>query len=432
MVTDLMTNEPQHLDNIATVPEGTFAVPRYFIPETSNTFKQAHQLFTQIEWSKPAKRADAVKNRFNAFCSLLWAVTHDKDWTVHTDLNKASYDIRKWPINYDAMSQTVSTLKKMGWLEPIGKRVKHRQLRFQAPKQSPMRTLEPFKVYELPWYPPDVEIRLGNTDLEKAPIDVELMANPKQKAWNAKYLLPAMVELNDKLTNHEFTLFPFGKKDEFVEVQYHRIYTNRPQKNGNPWLTHGRIYPQTFELPSKRKGWRQKTLIDGQPTSEVDVHASGLRLLAEDYYIGFELPDTTDLYTYGRLSGLKRDLTKKVVQAVINGVSLGRKSWPKSFTDNKTTALLINGENWAMYAEALFETYPSLQNIRKDFGLDIMLTESDIIIRAMNHLLDKGIGCLSLHDCLIVPDDKIEDTKEAFYSAYKHKGFQAPQLTVGW
>lgn len=427
-----MTDEPRHSDNIATVSEGTFAVPRYFLPETSSTYKMAYQLFAQIEWPKPPKRADAVKNRFNAFCSLLWALTNDSNWTVYTDLNKASYDIRKWPINYDAMSQTVSALRKMRWLEVASKRVKHRQLRFRATENSPMRTVKPFKVYELSWYPPDVEIRLGNTDLERAPLDVELMANAKQKAWNAKYLLPVMVELNDKLVDREFSLFPFGQKDEFVEVQYHRIYTNRPQANGNFWLTHGRIYPQTFQLPSKRKGWRQKTLIDGQPTTEVDVHASGLRLLAEDYSIGFELPDTDDLYTYGRLSGLKRDLTKKVVQAVINGVSLGRKSWPKSFTDDKKTARLINGGKWATYAEAVSETYPSLLNIRKDFGLDIMLDESNIIIHAMNFLLDKGIGCLSIHDCLIVPEVNAEDARDAFYSAYQSKGYNAPQLSVGW
>jgi len=427
-----MTDTPKDLESSATVSDGTFAVPRYFIPEASKTYEQAYQLFTQIEWPKPPKRADAVKNRFNAFCSLLWAVTQDKDWTVHTDLNKASYDIKKWPINYDAMSQTVSALKKMGWLEPVGKRVKHRQLRFQATAKSPMRTVEPFKVYELPWYPPDVEIRLGNTDLEKAPVDVELMANPKQKAWNAKHLLPVMADLNDKLASHEFTLFPFGKKDDFVEVRYHRIYTNRPQKNGNPWLTHGRIYPQTFELPSKHKGWRQQTLIDGEATTEVDVHASGLRLLAEDYYIGFELPDSDDLYSYGALSSLKRDLTKKVIQAVINGVSLERKSWPKSFTEDGKTASLIGGQQWREYAEALSETYPSLHNIRKDFGLDIMFTESGIIISAMNFLLDKGIGCLSIHDCLIVPEGNVDDAKEAFYSAYQGKGFKAPQLSVGW
>ena len=38
------------------------------------------------------------------------------------------------------------------------------------------------------------------------------------------------------------------------------------------------------------------TLLDGKPTVEVDVHASSLTLLSNDYYVGFELPATDDLY----------------------------------------------------------------------------------------------------------------------------------------
>ena len=142
--------------------------------------------------------------------------------------------------------------------------------------------------------------------------------------------------------------------------------------------------------------------------------ANCLRLLSEDYYIGFDLPDADDLYTHGLLSGLERDLTKKVIQAVINGVSLTRKSWPKSFKDDAKTALLVAGEDWMTYATAISETYPALLDIRKDLGLDLMLYESDIIIRAINYLLDKGIGCLSIHDYLIVPEDNVEDAKAAF------------------
>lgn len=412
--------------------QGTFAVPRYFIPEGSPAYAQAQNLFGLIKWQNPPKRADAIKNRFNAFSSLLWAVTTDEDWTTYTDLNKASYDIKKWPINYDAMSQTVQALKDMGWLEGVGLRTKNRQLRYVAPSSSPMRKIASFKVNELIWYQPVVQIRRGKTDLEKAPFDTELMANPKQKAWNAKHLLPVMADLNDKLADHNFTLFPFGKEDDYVQVQYYRIYTNLPQSDGSPWLTHGRIYPQTFRIPSKQKGWRQKTLINGKPTVAVDVHASGLRLLAEDYYIGFTLPETGDLYTHGKLSGLKRDLTKTIVQAVINGVSLDRQSWPKSFKDDKKAAELMAGEDWKTYAKAIIEAYPALSGVRKDMGFDLMLEESDIIIGAMNYLLDKGIGCISIHDCLIVPQENVEDAKEAFYFMYKHKGSKQPKVSVGW
>jgi len=412
--------------------QGTFAVPRYFIPEGSLAYTEAQKLFGQIKWRKPPKRADAIKNRFNAFSSLLWAVTTDEDWTTYTDLNKASYDIRKWPINYDAMSQTVQALEDMGWLKGVGSRTKNRQFRYVAPPSSPMRKIASFKVSELTWYQPTVQIRRGKTDLEKAPFDIELMANAAQKAWNAKYLLPVMADLNDKLLDHGFTLFPFGVEDDHVEVQYYRIYTNLPQSDGSPWLTHGRIYPQTFRIPSKQKGWRQKTLINGKPTVAVDVHASGLRLLAEDYYTGFDLPETEDLYTHSKLLGLKRDLTKTIVQAVINGVSLDRQSWPKSFKDDKKTAELLAGEDWNIYAKAISETYPALLGVRENMGLDLMLQESDIIIGAMNHLLDKGIGCISIHDCLIVPQENVKDAHGAFYFMYEHKGFKQPKLSVGW
>ena len=200
--------------------QGTFAAPRCFIPEGSPAYAEAQKLFGQINWRKPPKRADAIKNRFNAFSSLLWAVTIDEDWTTYTDLNKASYDIRKWPINYDAMSQTVQAPEDMVWLKGVGSRTKNRQFRYVAPPSSPMRKIASFKVSELTWYQPTVQIRRGKTDLEKAPFDIELMANAEQKAWNAKYLLPVMADLNDKLLGHSFTLFPFGKEDEYVHVQY--------------------------------------------------------------------------------------------------------------------------------------------------------------------------------------------------------------------
>jgi hypothetical protein len=410
--------------------EGTFAVPRYYVTTDKPAYEAAQKLFGRIKWKKPPKRADAIKNRFNAFTSLLWAVTTDVDFIAYTDLNKSSYDIRKWPINYDAMSQTVQALKAMGWLEPVGKRTKNRQLRYVAPPKSPMRKMVPFKVSELRWYQPDVQIRLGQTDLSKAPLNVELMADPKWKPWISKHLVPVMDDLNDKLSDHSFTLFPFGQADDGVEVQYYRIYTNLPQADGTPRLTHGRIYHQTFSIPSKKEGWRQKTLIDGKPTVEVDVHASGLILLAEDHQIGFDLPETEDLYTHGKLHGLKRDLTKKIVQAVINGVSLDRQSWPRTFKEDNKTADLIAGEDWDTYASALSETYPALSKARKDHGMDLMLVESDIIIFAMNHLLDKGIGCISIHDALIVPQENVEDAKEAFYASYKHKGYKQPKLSV--
>ena len=434
MTAQRVTKQTDGLSN-----KGTFAVPAYYIPDGDLAYAESYRIFKNIKWAKPPKRADAIKNRFNAFSALLWAVTEDPDWITHTDLNKASYNIRKWPIPYDAMKDTVNALKDMGWLVQVGERKQNRQYRYMAASRKPMRKMKPFKVKELQHTKLLVEIRLGNTDLDKAPLDVELMASPKMKKTLSKYLIPTMDNLNDKLADHTFELFPFGRSDEWVQPIYKRIYTNAPTQEGlkqsisHQRLTHGRIYPldyKTFQIPSKKKGWRQQTRIDDEPTTEVDVHASSLRLLSEDYYIGFDLPETEDLYSYGKLSNLNRDLTKKVIQAVINGVTLDYPSWPKSFMTDSDA--LIDGQDWNTYTKAIAETYPNLSQVRKDHGLNLMMIESNIIIYAMNYLLDKEIGCLSIHDCLIVPEQHTEDAVIAFNEAYKYQGLKQPKLSIGW
>ena len=416
----------------ADISEGTFAAPLYYIPEGNPAYEPAKTLFDRIKWPKPLTRDDAKKNRFNAFCSLLWTVTEDDNWILYTSLNKSDYSIRKWPIGYRSMSETVKALEAIGWLKVLGKRQQNRSVRYIAPPKSPMRTMEKFKVQKFEWNSPVVEIRRGNTDLPTAPLDVELMANPVWKSWIAKTPIPVMEALNNKLSQHEFTLFPNGKSNEYdwLEPQYQRIYTNTANFKSEPNLLHGRIYPLNFKFPEKSKGFRQMTLIDGQPTVEVDVHASSLTILSNDYYNRFDLPETDDLYRYGALSDLNRDLTKIVIQAVINGVPLSRTSWPKSFKDDTKTSKLIIGKEWVVYAKAVENTYPALKNLDNEKGMWLMLEESDIILKAMNDLLDKGIGCLSIHDCLIVPEANTEDAKQAFYSAYESKGYHRPKLSV--
>lgn len=413
---------------------GTFAVPRYYIPDFSHAHKPARALFDRLKWEKGRWRADALEFRFKAFCCLLWAAVEDPKWTIHTILNKSHYDVSKWPIGYRAMQDTVQQLEKEGWLVKAHPRERHRSQRYVAPKNSPLRTIKNFKVSEMYWVPPVVSIRRGDKNgLDRAPLDVEVMANKKWKAWIAKNLVPPMEALNDKLLSHDFTLFPFGKSnaDAFSQPQYQRIYTNIAGFKQTPDLTHGRIYPRNFFFPSKDQGWRQMTLIDGQRTVEVDVHASSLTLLSEHYNYEFSLPDTDDYYSYGPLGDLNRPLVKTTIQAAINGVSLGRKSWPTSFKEDAKVQHLVGDHDWSDYSSAILAVYPVLASLEADLGLRLMLDESNIIIRAMNNLLDRGIGCLSIHDCLIVPENNVDDAKEAFCAAYAKMDWKPPKLKVG-
>jgi hypothetical protein len=414
-------------------PEGTFAVPRFTLDESQSESQAVQKLFNKIDWGVGRPRKDFLQYRFQAFCTIVEAVRRDKDRVVHTILNKSHYDISDWPIPYRAMKDVMDKLRELEWLVKNGRRRQYRNLRFKAPPYSPLlrKSLGTMKLLELHWEPPIVSIRRGTTDLDRAPLDVELMANAKWKAWIKKHLIPDMEDLNDKLLDHHFTFYPFGKANEYEQPQYQRIYTNISGLNQDPQLVHGRIYPQNFMFPSKERGWRQMTQINGEPTVEVDVHASSLTILSNDYYHGFNLPDTADLYQHGPLKDLNRLLVKKVTQTLINGVSTNMKQWPPSFKEDPKTAALLEGQKWAEYVSALISVYPTLGSLREHMGMELMWRESNIIIHAMNALLDEGIGCLSLHDCLIVPVKNEKDAKEAFYSAYESKGMGRPKLAVG-
>ena len=112
----------------------------------------------------------------------------------------------------------------------------------------------------------------------------------------------------------------------------------------------------------------------------------------------------------------------------MNGVVHDRNTWPLSFKEDYPE--LIKGVNWREYVEPIVSMYPALAKIKPDMGGRLMLDEATIIIHAMNTLLDKGIGCLSVHDCLIVPKVNTEDAKQAFYSAYAHFHRKRPLLSV--
>lgn len=414
--------------------EGTFAAPRYSLDKERPEYTAVRHLFSRLPWSQPKPRKDFIEYRFNAFCAIIWAVRSDQKHIFYTDLNKASYVVNKWRIPYVAMSDVVENLLTLGWIKRHGVRKLDLSFRFKAPNKSPLltNTFGVIKLKQLDWEPPVVSVRRGRSELDRAPLDVELMANPEWKAWIAKHLIPPMEQLNLKLLDHDFVLFPYGKAKHFVQPQYQRIYTNVSGFKKTPVLLHGRLYERGFRLPDKKQGWRQMTMIDGYATMAVDVHASSLTLLANDYTLGFTLPETDDYYQYGPLASLKRELVKKVVQSLINGLTPKRKGWPPSFLEEESTAALIGDYKWHDYAQPIVSVYPALAKLDKGMGMWLMLEESTIIMKAMNHLLDMGIGCLSIHDCLIVPDQHVEDAKNAFFEAYGRDVTNKPKLAAKW
>ena len=144
------------------------------------------------------------------------------------------------------------------------------------------------------------------------------------------------------------------------------------------------------------------------------------------------LPDVDELDQAGRLKNLNREVIKTLVQVVLNSSKplLERKHWPKSVTEDEEKKALIEDEGipWSTYRDALAHIYPALTKLPDDFGMRLFRVESDIIVQAMLRLLEAGIGCLSVHDCLIVPQNKVTEAEKAFVDAYAMFGFKPPKL----
>lgn len=399
---------------------GTFVAPYYTVAENSDSYAAIHSLFNTLKWSsktpKP-KRADGLRQRFNAFCSVLKAVCDDPDGIVHIAMNKKQYDLFQYAISYRAVKDVRDVLLENGMLKPIGKSRMNVQQRYKASKT--LKLSQPITFLSLGYSQPLIEFRRANKgDLEKAPADIEFMYTPEIQNLISKYIKPKMDALNDKLLDHDFQIpsNPWG-----TQAQYRRIFNNSSTLEG------GRIYPRDFLMPDKKQ--RKKITIDGSPVSEVDIHACALNLLHNFRNVPIEFEG--DLYQADSLQELDRQLVKSIINASMNGLNLNSKDWPSSLAEQNDVAELLESlkPDWKHYVSCIKATYPLLTS-KPQLGMYLWLLESNNIMFAMNYLLDRGIGCLSIHDCLIVPHDKIDEAKDAFNAAYAKQGFPKPRLSV--
>lgn len=116
---------------------GTFVAPYYTVAENSDSYAAIHSLFKTLKWSSKApkpKRADGLRQRFNAYCSVLKAVCDDPDGIVHIAMNKKQYDLFQYAISYRAVKDIWDVLLKNGLIKPIGKSRMNLQQRYNASK----------------------------------------------------------------------------------------------------------------------------------------------------------------------------------------------------------------------------------------------------------------------------------------------------------
>ena len=428
---------------------------RYQIPTTTApqctpwiNLHPTMKLFGHLGWSKEQRRANFIQGRFNAFSSILHKLNQKSAYVFSTDLSKMSHTVRGWPVSYECLTQTIKLLEELEWLvrhkpevenqdflfdftgvEKPTKRRRGKADRFVAPKGSPLRL-----GYELSVVPildkqgrhhigPSICLYArGNKNGGRG----SLMVEDLYSDWReTKQQIKAPIDrINNLINQHDYRHPDYSDLNKWGELQYRRQFIGSLQR-------YGRLH-NNFQNESNRK----MLTIDGSPIAEVDVHASALQILAGYSETKFTLPDVSDLYQAGQLQNLNREVIKTLVQVALNSSKslLAREYWPKSITDDEEKKALIEGDGipWTTYGDELAHTYPALTKLPNDFGMRLFRVESDIIVQAMLKLLEVEIGCLSVHDCLVVSYDKVDEAKKAFADACAQFGFKPPKLKIDY
>lgn len=207
-----------------------------------------------------------------------------------------------------------------------------------------------------------------------------------------------MEEINRFLSTHSIAL----EGSPQPAFHLYRIFTLRSPDDPVRFNLHGRLYGG-FWMTLKASE-RQRLRIDGEPVADLDFSSMFPRLAYR--HVGKEPPEG-DLYAVPGLEKY-REGAKAGLSALLSYGS-EMKSLP-----SRLKALLPNGWTASRLKQAYAVHHPDLVPLfEKDFGLDLMFTESRILLAALRTLMEKGISGLPMHDGLMVPASREVAAREA-------------------
>jgi hypothetical protein len=153
---------------------------------------------------------------------------------------------------------------------------------------------------------------------------------------------------------------------------------------------------------------RHRLRIDGEPITDLDFSSMFPRLAYR--HVGTE-PPQGDLYAVPGLED-HREGAKAGLSALLSyGTEM--KSLPP-----RLKALLPDGWTAKRLTRAFAKHHPNLvPHFGKDFGLDLMFTESRILMLALRKLMARGIPALPMHDGMMVPRSHAGPAKPAMEEA---------------
>ncbi|UCI29429.1 hypothetical protein [Mesorhizobium sp. B4-1-4] len=220
-----------------------------------------------------------------------------------------------------------------------------------------------------------------------------------------------MEEINTFLTTQDIELQ--GQRQAGFKLT--RRFTLRNATDPQAFNLHGRLYGGFWESLPKRL--RAELRINGEPIADLDYASMFPRLAYA--MVGAEPPEG-DLYAIPGLEAHRAGVKAGFAAMLSSSNEMTR--LPSSVKD----ALPV-GWTGRRLAEAIGSKHPALVPLfGKDIALDLMFTESCILVTALLRLARMGIAALPMHDGMMTA----HSTSDAARTLMMELGRQASRLSL--
>ena len=230
---------------------------------------------------------------------------------------------------------------------------------------------------------------------------------------------------NSLLLSNEITN-PLINKYQSINKTYYRVFNN------SSFTSHGRYYGHW--IIDMNDTVRKETQMNGQEVKLVDFEASQTHMA---YSLkGINYFDYTDIHPYNFLSknfyipsGKRREFIKKVTSLFLN---CNKKKFKKALYFLNNTEFKIKNLNVSLLHKEFNEFHkPISEYFFKSLGNQLMFIESQIAERTIIKFCSLNIPILIIHDCFIVPEDRINLLKDTLKNSFNECAFKSiPRLKV--
>ena len=226
--------------------------------------------------------------------------------------------------------------------------------------------------------------------------------------------------LNNEITNH------LVNKHQRLNKTYYRVFNNSSFKS------HGRYYGHW--IIDIDDAVRKETKMNGQQVKIVDFEASQTHMA---YSLkGINYFDYTDIHPYNFLSenfnipsGKRREFIKKVTSLFLN---CSKEKFKKALYFLNNTEFKIKNLNVSMLHKEFNEFHkPISEYFFQSLGNQLMFIESQVAERTIVEFCKLNVPILIIHDCFIVPEDRINLLRYTLKNSFNECGFKSiPRLKV--